>query len=206
MSATVDAELAAELARLQSEAMRQRNKQDIDQELRRLLVKGATAEEVACDCARLRLEVAQLKRTEARLREADERQRLTIAEQAAAIGALQEKLKITERQLLVLRAEEGLWRVVLTRAEQERDEARREFETYRAEHCSVTYVDLPPFIITDPEARRAIDVILRNEIRKKREAVDLRRAEEEQGRALKALHDIETLPQGDFLSDLEVPP
>lgn len=144
----IDAELAADLARMHTTAER------------------STAEAVGCDCARLRLEVAQLRRTEALLREADDRQRLAIAEQAAAIGALQEKLKSAERQLLVLRAEEVLWRVALTSTEQERDEARRELEDLRARAqplcgsagCTTRLPTLTH--VVDPEARRALDTIL----------------------------------------------
>lgn len=126
----------------------------------------STSKAVGCDCARLRLEVAQLRRTEATLREADERQRLTIAEQAAAIGALQEKLKSAERQLLVLRAEEVPWRVALTRTEQERDASRRELDELRARvrplcgsaGCTTRLPTLTH--VVDPEARRALDTIL----------------------------------------------
>jgi hypothetical protein len=72
---TADAELVAELARL------------------RAPVERSAAAAQGEECARLRLEVAQLRRTEATLREADDRQRLQIAEQAALIGALQARLK-----------------------------------------------------------------------------------------------------------------
>lgn len=68
---TADDELAADLARMRKRAER------------------SAAAEVGTDCARLRIEVDDLRRTIATLREADERSRRIIADQAAEIGRLQ---------------------------------------------------------------------------------------------------------------------